>query len=95
LQYEVLFDIAVPTTPLKIFELFLASIFCVFLDRFDVLMSKVNFKNKKYYFDSFLSEKHFEKQPLPHLYIGPKYFPPTLLLVFLNNAFYIEMQTFM
>jgi hypothetical protein len=63
----------------------------VFLDCFDVLMSKVNFKNKKYHFDSFLNEKHFEKQPLSHSYIGPKYFPPMLLLVILNNAFYIEM----
>ena len=33
------------------------------LDHFDVLMSKIIFKNKKYYFHIFLNEKHFKKQP--------------------------------
>jgi hypothetical protein len=32
----------------------------MFLDYFDVLVSKIIYKNKKYYFDVFLSEKHFE-----------------------------------
>jgi len=34
----------------------------MFLDQFDMLMSKI----KKYYFDVFSSKKYFEKQPLPH-----------------------------
>jgi hypothetical protein len=49
---------------LKLFCLKL--IFLMFLDRFDVLMSKINFKKKKHYFDAFLSKKHFEKKLLPH-----------------------------
>jgi uncharacterized membrane protein YobD (UPF0266 family) len=41
--------------------------FFMFLYHFDVLMSKIIFKNKKkYYFNVFWNEKHFEKQPLPH-----------------------------
>jgi len=36
--------------------------FLVFLYHFDALISKIIFKNKKkYYFDKFLSKKHFEK----------------------------------
>jgi hypothetical protein len=38
----------------------------MFLDRFDELMSKIIFLNKKYYFDAFLDEKHFEKKLLSH-----------------------------
>ena len=46
--------------------------FFMFSDRFDVLMSKINFINKKkYYFDTFLNENHFEKQPLPHSQTPP------------------------
>jgi hypothetical protein len=37
----------------------------MFSDRFDVLISKIIFL-KKYYFDVFLNEKHFEKQLPPH-----------------------------
>jgi hypothetical protein len=39
--------------------------YLVFLDCFDVLMSKINLY-KKHYFDAFSSEKHFKKQLLPH-----------------------------
>jgi hypothetical protein len=39
----------------------------MFSYHFDVLMSNIIFKNKKkYYFNVFWNEKHFEKQPLPH-----------------------------
>jgi hypothetical protein len=34
----------------------------MFSDHFNVLMSKIIFKNKKYYFNAFSSEKYFEKQ---------------------------------
>jgi hypothetical protein len=41
-------------------------IFLIFLDCFDLIMSKINFKNEKiYYFIAFPSENHFEKQFLP------------------------------
>ena len=39
----------------------------MFLDHFDMLISKIILKNKKiYYFNVFWNEKHFEKQLLPH-----------------------------
>ena len=38
----------------------------MFSDHFDVLMSKIIFfKIKKYYFNTFTSKKHFEKQLQP------------------------------
>jgi hypothetical protein len=38
----------------------------MFLDHFDVLMSKIIFKKlKKNYFNAFSSKKHFAKQPQP------------------------------
>jgi hypothetical protein len=41
--------------------------FLYVLDRFDTLISKIIFKNKKkHHFDAFRHEKHFEKQPQPH-----------------------------
>jgi hypothetical protein len=41
---------------------FLKLIFSVFLDYFNVLMLKINLKNKKkYYFDASSSKKHVEK----------------------------------
>jgi hypothetical protein len=36
------------------------------LDRFDALISKIVFKNKKHHFDAFWHKKHFEKQSQPH-----------------------------
>jgi hypothetical protein len=34
---------------------------------FDVLILKINFKNKKiYYFDIFMTKKLYKKQSLPH-----------------------------
>jgi hypothetical protein len=36
----------------------------LFLDHFDVLMLKINLKNKKYYFNVFPSKKQYEKQSL-------------------------------
>jgi hypothetical protein len=32
----------------------------MFLDRFDVLISKLNLKNKKNYFNTFLNKKYFK-----------------------------------
>jgi hypothetical protein len=39
------------------FSLFQMNIFLVFLDDFNVLISKIIFKNKKYYFDKFIKKK--------------------------------------
>jgi hypothetical protein len=36
-------------------------IFFMFSDRFDMLMLKIIFKNKKYYFDAFINENYFKK----------------------------------
>ena len=38
----------------------------IFLDYFDILISKIIFKNKKNYFNALPSKKHFEKQLLLH-----------------------------
>jgi len=43
------------------FFIFLINFFLVFSYFFDVIMWKINFKNKKYYFDIFSSEKYFKK----------------------------------
>jgi len=37
----------------------------MFSDRFNVLMSKIIFLNKKLHFDVFLNKNHFEPSPLP------------------------------
>jgi hypothetical protein len=51
----------------NIFFLLQIKFFLVFFYRIDVLISKISFKKlKKYYFNTFLSEKHFEKQHLPY-----------------------------
>jgi len=33
----------------------------LFLDYFDTMLFKINFKNKKYYFNKFLNKKQFTK----------------------------------
>jgi len=47
------------------------SVFLYVLDRFDALISKIIFFKKKYHFDAFQNEKHFEKQPQPHSQTSP------------------------
>jgi len=42
----------------------------IFLDHFNVLI----LKNKKYYFDIFINEKHFENLPELHFQIETEYF---------------------
>jgi hypothetical protein len=39
--------------------------FLVFSNHFDVIILKIIFLKKKHYFDTFPSEKYFEKKPLP------------------------------
>ena len=53
----------------------------MFSYRFDVLISKI-FLKKKYYFDVFLSEKHFKPQSLIYFQTHPK-----------NNGFYITLSS--
>ena len=48
----------------NIFFLCFKSIFCMFSDRFEVVMSKIIFFKKKFYFDIFSSKKYFKKQLL-------------------------------
>jgi hypothetical protein len=43
----------------------------MFLDHFNTLISKIIYK--KHYFDTFPSEKHFEKQPQPHFQTSYKW----------------------
>jgi hypothetical protein len=50
-------------------KLFKMNFVFIFSDCFDVLMSKIIFKNKKNYFNVFLSEKYFEPSPLLQLQI--------------------------
>jgi hypothetical protein len=45
----------------------------IFSDRFNVLILKIIFKNKKYYFNVFSSEKHFELQLLLHFQTPSKW----------------------
>jgi hypothetical protein len=42
----------------------------VFSNHFDALILKIIFKNKKYHFNIFSSEKHFEKQLQLHSQTG-------------------------
>jgi len=62
----ILFKKIVSISPNRAFEYFFVSnlFFLVILDRLDVLS-----KMKKHYFDSFQSEKYFEKQLLPQTLI--------------------------
>jgi len=48
------------------FSLLQINIFLVFSDHFDALISKIIFLNKKCYFNTFPSKKHFEKQSQSH-----------------------------
>ena len=41
----------------------------MFFDCFKLLILKINFKNKKYYFNEFQNEKYFKKQPLSQFQI--------------------------
>jgi len=43
----------------------------MFLDCFNILILKIIFKNKKNYFDIFLSKNYFEKQLLQHFQTHP------------------------
>jgi uncharacterized membrane protein len=54
------------------FYIFLSqiNIFFIFLDYCDVLMLKIIFKNKVFYYDVFSSKKYFEKQVLLHFQIS-------------------------
>jgi hypothetical protein len=73
----------------------------MFLDYFDAWMLKMIFFFKKYYFNTFTSEKYFEKQPQPHFQtrynISPQillYFTISIiiqpLLYFSGNAWYLK-----
>ena len=42
-----------------LFSLLQINIFFMFLNYFDVLILKIIFKNKKYYFNTFLNKKYF------------------------------------
>jgi len=55
----------------KLFFLFQINNILVFLDHFNELISEMIFL-KKYYFDTFLNKKHFQKQPQPHFKTGYK-----------------------
>ena len=46
----------------KKLELFLLNFFFLCFERFDVLILKLNFKNKKYNFNALPAKKHFKKQ---------------------------------
>jgi len=47
----------------KIFDfIYFKLIFFIILNCFDILMIKINKKNKKYYFNIFLNKKYFKKQ---------------------------------
>jgi len=53
-----------------IFYLLQFNIFLVFLDHFDMQISKIILKNKKNIILMYLNKKHFKKQPQQHFHIG-------------------------
>jgi len=60
----------------------------IFLDRFNILISKIIFKNKKIYFDAFLRKKYFEPSPLLQSQTGNVLFKIIFYLKIYKNNFF-------
>jgi hypothetical protein len=65
------------------FFIYFKLIFLVFSDRFNVLISKINFLKikKNNYFNVFSSEKYFEKQSLPQYKTYSRFFLIYIVLI--------------